>query len=135
MSPSDAPLSEEPYCSTASFSSAISRALIDSPDGASFVDVGHAHIDLVADLEALGALFGPVAGQVGAADEGLHAVVIDLDAAILDRGDLHGDDRAALHAAMASANGSPSSALIDSEMRSFSVSTSVTTALTMSPLR
>jgi len=31
MSPSDAPESEEPYCWTASFSSAISRALIDRP--------------------------------------------------------------------------------------------------------
>ncbi len=36
--------------------------------------------------------------------------------------------------ATASAKGSPSTALIDSEMRSFSTSTSVTTALTMSPL-
>ena len=32
MSPNDAPESDEPYCSTASFSSAISRALIDTPN-------------------------------------------------------------------------------------------------------
>ena len=31
MSPNDAPLSDEPYCATASFSSAISSALIDRP--------------------------------------------------------------------------------------------------------
>src|SRR5580700_6798961 len=31
MSPSDAPESDEPYCATASFSSEISRALIDRP--------------------------------------------------------------------------------------------------------
>jgi len=31
ISPNDAPESEDPYCSTASFSSAISRALIDRP--------------------------------------------------------------------------------------------------------
>jgi hypothetical protein len=36
---------------------------------------------------------------------------------------------------MASANGSPSMALIESEMRSFSTSTSVTLAVTVSPLR
>jgi len=35
----------------------------------------------------------------------------------------------------ASANGSPSSALIESEIRSFSTSTSATLAFTMSPLR
>jgi hypothetical protein len=87
------------------------------------VDVGDAHIDLVADREALGALLGR-SRQVGAADEGLHAFVFHLDAAILDRGDLDGDDRAALHAAVASANLSPPSALIESEMRSFSTSTS-----------
>jgi hypothetical protein len=56
------PKSDEPYCSTASFSSAISRALIDKAQTARLrVDVGHADIDLVADLEPLGPLFGPVA--------------------------------------------------------------------------
>src|SRR5690606_7528633 len=58
----------------------------------------HAGIDLVALGEALGTLFGAVAAEVRAADEGLHSVVFDLDAAVLDRGDLDGDDVAALHA-------------------------------------
>src|SRR6056297_664167 len=62
------------------------------------VHVGHAHIDLVADREPLGALLGTVAAEVGAADEGFHALVFHLDAAILDRRHFDGDDRAALHA-------------------------------------
>src|SRR6056297_1513677 len=60
--------------------------------------VGHADIDLVADREALGALLGTVTAEVGAADEGFHALVFHLDAAILDRRHFDGDDRAALHA-------------------------------------
>src|SRR5690606_10441991 len=53
-------------------------------------------IDLLADREALGALLIAVARQVGAADEALDIVIdeIDLQAAILDAGDLAGDDRA-----------------------------------------
>src|SRR6056297_97836 len=63
------------------------------------VHVGHAHIDLVTDREPLGALLGAVTRQIGAADEGFHAFVFHLDAAILDRGHLDRDDRTALHAA------------------------------------
>src|SRR6056297_46605 len=63
------------------------------------VHVGHAHIDLVTDREPLGALLGAVTRQIGAADEGLHAFVFHLDAAILDRGHLDRDDRTTLHAA------------------------------------
>src|SRR5690606_19132653 len=48
------------------------------------VDVGDAHVHLVADLEAFRALVAAVAAQVAAADERLLAVVIHLDPAILD---------------------------------------------------
>ena len=51
---------------------------------------------MIAHLEALGALVLAVAGKVRTADEGFHAVVFDLDAAILDRRHRDGDDRAAL---------------------------------------
>src|SRR6056297_813217 len=62
------------------------------------VHVRDAHIDLVADREPLGALLCPVTAEVGATDEGFHALVFHLDAAILDRRHFDGDDRAALHA-------------------------------------
>src|SRR5690606_17313612 len=62
------------------------------------VDVGDADINLVADLEACGALVLTVAGEVPTTDEGLHAVVFDLDAAIFDRRHGDGDDRATLDA-------------------------------------
>ncbi len=65
MSPSEAPESDEPNCSMASFSSAISSALIDSGDAAGrLVDVGDLGVDAVAHGEALGALVGAVAAQV-----------------------------------------------------------------------
>src|SRR6056297_2655807 len=62
------------------------------------VDIGDADVHLVADREALGALLCPVTAEVGATDEGFHALVFHLDAAILDRRHFDGDDRAALHA-------------------------------------
>ena len=137
MSPSEAPESEEPNCSMASFSSAISSALTDSGDAArGLVDVGDLGVEPVADGEALRALLGAVARQVGLADEGGHRRVVvaelDLDAA---RGDLgHRDgDGLALAVGCRSAIGSPASCLMPSEMRSFSTSTSSTLALTMSP--
>ena len=99
MSPSEAPESDEPYCSTASFSSAISRALIDRPSLRVLESIDHhAGVDMVALGEALGPLLGAVAAEVRPADEGLHPVVLHLDAAVLDRGDGDGDDVAPLHA-------------------------------------
>ena len=85
MSPSEAPESDEPYCATASFSSAISRALIESPILRPDLSThGHQGIDLVALAEAFGALIVAVARQIGAADEGAHAVgQLDFDAAVL----------------------------------------------------
>ncbi|EBA07376.1 hypothetical protein SSE37_21295 [Sagittula stellata E-37] len=63
------------------------------------VDVGDADVHLVTDRETLGALLGPVAGQVGTADEGLHAFVFHLDAAVLDGRHFDSHDGTALHAA------------------------------------
>jgi hypothetical protein len=76
MSPSDAPASVEPNCATASFSSAISSALIEMPIRArSSCRTGNAGIDLLADCEAFRTLLVAVTRQIGAADEGLDIVV------------------------------------------------------------
>ena len=71
MSPSEAPESVEPYWATASFSSAISSALIETLHLARLlVEDDDAGVDLLADGEALGALLVAVARQIGALDEG-----------------------------------------------------------------
>ena len=58
MSPSEAPESAEPYCSTASFSSRISQRLDRQRDlAARLVERRHQRIDLVADRETLRTLF------------------------------------------------------------------------------
>jgi hypothetical protein len=66
MSPSEAPESDEPYCATASFSSAISSALIETELAGLLVESDDACVDLLADREALRTLLVAVARQVGA---------------------------------------------------------------------
>ena len=79
MSPSEAPESDEPYWATAAFSSAISSALIETVILRLLASIcGDPGIDLLADREALGALLGAVAGQIGALDEGGHVGAGDL---------------------------------------------------------
>ena len=79
MSPSEAPESAEPYCAMASFSSAISSALIDTATlRALAVEQGDARVDLLADGETLGTLVGAVAGQFVALDEGREVGADDL---------------------------------------------------------
>ena len=96
MSPSEAPESDEPNCATASFSSAISSALIESGDLAILlVEVGDAGVDLLADRETLRTLLRTVTRQVGAADEGGEIVsptMLHFDAALVDRDDFAGND-------------------------------------------
>src|SRR5690606_32130748 len=60
------------------------------------VELGDAGVDLLAGGEALGPLLGAVAGEIGAADEGGQVGADDLhvEAAVLDVGDLAGDDGA-----------------------------------------
>src|SRR5438128_7065228 len=60
---------------------------------ARLVYLGDERVDLVADLETLGALVVAVAREVGTADEGLHAISeADLDAAVVHFGDRYGND-------------------------------------------
>src|SRR5689334_21848266 len=57
------------------------------------VERGDLGVDLLAHGEAVGALLGAVARQLGLADEAGHAVAErDLDAAVIDRGHGAGDD-------------------------------------------
>src|SRR5262249_8993080 len=60
---------------------------------AALIDIGDGGIDLVADIEALWALLGAIARQVGAFDKGGDIGIreLDLDAAILHRQHLAGD--------------------------------------------
>ena len=102
MSPSVAPESEEPYWAIASFSSAISSALIDTEHLAgAAVELGDARVDLLADREPLRPLLAAVARQIGAPDEGLEIGADDLhvDAALLHLGHLAGHHRALLEVA------------------------------------
>ena len=99
MSPSEAPELVEPYWATASFSSAISSALIDSAIlRRLLVDVGDAGVDLLARGEAVGPLLGALARQLGAADEGGQVGIGDLhlDAGFHHLRHLAGDDGALL---------------------------------------
>src|SRR6185503_18525629 len=61
------------------------------------VDSGDGRINLVAHVEALGALLGAIAGEIGAFDEGGH---IGVDKLHLDAVVLHGDDLAGHLAAL-----------------------------------
>src|SRR5580704_9250934 len=65
---------------------------------AAAVELHDARIDLLAHGEAVGALLGTIAGKLGALDEGgeFGADDLDVDAALLDLGDLAGDHRALL---------------------------------------
>ena len=99
MSPSEAPESDEPYCATASFSSAISSALIETLTLRALAsNSGDLGVELLADRETLGALFGTVAGQIGALDVGRQVGAGDLhfEAAIFDLDDFAGDGVALL---------------------------------------
>ncbi len=72
MSPSDAPESVEPNCATASFSSAISSALMETVTLAVFlVELGDAGVNLLANRETLGTLLVAVTGKIGTLDEGV----------------------------------------------------------------
>jgi hypothetical protein len=69
MSPSEAPESDEPYWATACFSSEICSALIEKFGLLRPVEADHQRVELLADLEALGALLVAVAAEIGALDE------------------------------------------------------------------
>ena len=153
MSPSDAPESDEPYCATACFSSAICIALIEKLGFFERSKPTTIASNFWPDLEALGALLVAVAAKVAALDEAGRAVVADLDVepGVLDRADGDGHDIALVDrptrrgpSARWLRSGTaprhlpappPSSCFMPSEMRSFSTSTSSTCALTVSPLR
>src|ERR1700679_2910501 len=71
---------------------------------AGLVDAGDHRVELVADAEALGTLVVAVARQVGAADEGLHAVgQRRLDAAVVHFRHRDGDDATLLERGAAGA--------------------------------
>ena len=136
MSPSEAPESDEPYCATAAFSSAISSALIET-----------------VTLRLLGSIwvtvastFSPTAKRSGRCSERsrarsarlmkvghLGAGDLHIEAVLLDGRDFAGDGIALLDAGRSAPSGSPATCLMPSEMRSFSMSTSRTWALTCRP--
>src|SRR5581483_1833473 len=72
------------------------------------VVLGDARIDLLSDLETVGALVVAVAGEIGAADERLELVANELhvDTVLLHGGNLTGDDIALLQVGTALRSGS-----------------------------
>ena len=103
MSPRLAPKSDEPYCSTACFSSAIWRALTEKLRLLRTVEAGDHGVELLADLEAVGALLVAVAAEVAALDEAGRAVVAGLhfEPAVANFEHGHRDDVVLLQAARA----------------------------------
>ena len=93
MSPSDAPLSDEPYCATASFSSAICRALTET---VGFFE----RSKLLPDLEPLGPLLVAITAKVATLDEADRAIVADLhvETSVLHRTNGDGNGVALLYA-------------------------------------
>jgi hypothetical protein len=94
MSPSEAPESDEPYCATACFSSAICMRLDREVRLLRTVETDDHRVELLADLEAVGTLLVAVAAKVAALDEAGGAVFagLNFEAAVAHFEHGNGDD-------------------------------------------
>ena len=136
MSPSEAPESEEPNWAIASFSSATSSALIDNVTRRALRSNWVTRASSLSPTEKRsGRWSARVACELGAADEGAEISIddLDVDAGILHFHDLAGHDLTLADLTRIGEGNRRRAALMPSEMRSLSTSTSSTWARTMSP--